>query len=147
MSKAAETRMRKPARINSATKGRSKSASQAARHSTVGAEMLEALQEVHDALKSGEPLERRFTVRAYHLNFAAGNYGPAEVRSVRQLLGLSQPLFAGFLGVDASTVRSWEQGTRPPSMIARRFMDEITINPEYWRNRVRASIAPTESRC
>ena len=33
---------------------------------------------------------------------------------VRDLLGMSQVLFARFLGVDANTVRSWEQGTRPP---------------------------------
>jgi putative transcriptional regulator len=138
--------MKKQSRSDRVTNGKGKSASGTARRTTVGAEILEALQEVREALNSGEPLERRFTVRSYRLDFAARDYGPAEVRSVRQLLGLSQPLFAGFLGVDASTVRSWEQGTRPPSMIARRFMDEITINPEYWRGRVRASVAPTEPR-
>jgi putative transcriptional regulator len=111
------------------------------RRGSVGSEILEALEEVRDAVESGEPLDRRFTVRSYRLDFAARDYGADEVRSVRQLLGLSQPLFANFLGVDASTVRSWEQGTRPPSTIARRFMDEVAINPEYWRGRLRESIA------
>src|SRR5438270_9160997 len=68
--------------------------------STVGAEILEALEEVRDALRSGEPLEQRFSVRTYRLEFLAREYGPDEVKAVRQLLGLSQPRFAGFLGVD-----------------------------------------------
>jgi putative transcriptional regulator len=110
------------------------------RRSPVGAEILEALEEVRDALNSGEALERRFTVRSYRFDFAARDYGADDVRSVRQLLGLSQPLFADFLGVDASTVRSWEQGTRPPSPIARRFMDEVAANPDYWRGRIRESM-------
>ena len=76
-------------------------------------------------------MAQRFTVRSYRFEFAARGYGPDDVRSVRQTLGLSQPLFADFLGVDISTVRSWEQGSRPPSAIARRFMDEITVNPDY----------------
>ena len=110
----------------------------ASRRSSAGAEILEALEEVRDALDSGEPLERRFTVRSYRFDFTAREYEAVDVRSVRQLLGLSQPLFADFLGVNASTVRSWEQGTRPPSAIARRFMDEVATNPDYWRGRVRS---------
>ena len=43
---------------------------------------------------------------------------------------------ARFLGVDPNTVRSWEQGTRLPSSIARRFMGEIEEDPTYWRQRV-----------
>ncbi len=123
------------------SKGKRPDAARSQRRTSVGAEILEALEEVRNALDSGEPLDRRFTVRSYRLDFAAHDYGPDDVRSVRQLLGLSQPLFANFLGVDASTVRSWEQGARPPSTIARRFMDEVAINPEYWRGRLRESIA------
>ena len=87
-------------------------------------------------MRTGEPLERHFTVRTYKVEFTPREYGPGDVRRVRDLLGMSQVLFARFLGVDANTVRSWEQGTRPPSSIARRFMDEIEGNPEYWRRRI-----------
>ena len=114
--------------------------------SSVGAEILEALEEVRAALESSEPLERRFTVRSYRFDFGVREYGPDDVRSVRQLLGLSQPLFADFLGVDASTVRSWEQGTRPPSTIARRFMDEVAFNPDYLRGPLRKSMATVSPR-
>jgi hypothetical protein len=46
------------------------------------------------------------------------------------LLRMSQVFFARFLGVDPNTVRSWEQGTRPPSLIARRFMGAIEDDPD-----------------
>jgi len=133
-------------RKDRAAKGEGGNKAGSVRRSSVGAEILEALEEVRDALKSGEPLAQRFTVRSYRFEFSARGYGPDDVRSVRQILGLSQPLFADFLGVDASTVRSWEQGSRPPSAIARRFMDEITVNPDYWRGRLRESIAEAETR-
>jgi len=133
-------------RKDRAAKGEGGNKAGSVRRSSVGAEILEALEEVRDALKSGEPLAQHFTVRSYRFEFAARGYGPDDVRSVRQILGLSQPLFADFLGVDASTVRSWEQGSRPPSAIARRFMDEITVNPDYWRGRLRESIAEAETR-
>jgi DNA-binding transcriptional regulator YiaG len=95
-----------------------------------------AFQEAIALMRTGAPLERHFTVRTYKADFTPRDYGPDDVRRVRGLLGMSQVLFAGFLGVDANTVRSWEQGTRPPSSIARRFMDEIEGDPEHWRQRI-----------
>ncbi len=133
MSGTVKRRGTKPTGTDRRTGTREKGAAGSARRGSVGAEILEALEEVREALGSGEPLERRFTVRSYRFDFAVRDYRPDDVRSVRRLLGLSQPLFADFLGVDASTVRSWEQGIRPPSAIARRFMDEVALNPDYWR--------------
>jgi putative transcriptional regulator len=103
--------------------------------SPAGAKIVAALEEAVAAMRSGEPLEKRFTVRTYHADFTPRAYGPDDVRRVRGLLGMSQAVFARFLGVDANTVRSWEQGNRPPSPIARRFMDEIEADPEHWRRR------------
>jgi putative transcriptional regulator len=104
--------------------------------STVGAEMIAALQEVADALQASESLEKRFTVRRYHLKVAPRTYGPDDVRRVRESLRLSQPLFAQFLGASLAAVRSWEQGKRPPSLMARRFLEEIEAEPLYWRKRL-----------
>ena len=87
-------------------------------------------------MRSGEPLPGRMTARSHHAEFVRPSYGPEDVRRVRDLLGMSQVVFARFLGVDPNTVRSWEQGTRPPSSIARRFMGEIEEDPVYWRKRV-----------
>jgi putative transcriptional regulator len=109
------------------------------RLSPAGAKIVAAFQEAIEAMRSGEPLEKCFTVRTYNVEFAPRAYGPEDVRRVRGLLGMSQPIFARFLGVDANTVRSWEQGSRVPSPIARRFMDEIETDPEHWRRRVAPS--------
>jgi len=104
--------------------------------SPAGAKIVSAFQEAIDVMRSGEPLPGRLTVRSYHAEFVRPSYGPEDVRRVRDLLGMSQVVFARFLGVDPNTVRSWEQGTRPPSSIARRFMGEIEEDPAYWRQRV-----------
>jgi DNA-binding transcriptional regulator YiaG len=104
--------------------------------SPAGAKIVGAFEEAIALMRSGEPLERHFTVRTYKADFTPRAYEPDDVRRVRGLLGMSQVLFARFLGVDANTVRSWEQGTRPPSPIARRFMDEVENDPEHWRERM-----------
>jgi DNA-binding transcriptional regulator YiaG len=108
----------------------------AAKLAPAGAKIVGAFEEAIALMRTGEPLERHFTVRSYKVEFTPRAYGPDDVRRVRGLLGMSQVLFARFLGVDANTVRSWEQGTRPPNPIARRFMDEIEGDPEYWRRRI-----------
>jgi putative transcriptional regulator len=115
------------------------------RLSSAGAKIVAAFEEAIEAMRTGESLEKRFTVRTYRVDFAPREYGPDDVRRVRGLLGMSQALFARFLGVDANTVRSWEQGNRPPSTIARRFMDEIGDDPEYWRERIVRRAAGVET--
>jgi DNA-binding transcriptional regulator YiaG len=104
--------------------------------SAAGAKIVGGFEEAIALMRTGEPVERHFTVRTYKAKFTPRDYGPDDVRRVRGLLGMSQVLFAEFLGVDANTVRSWEQGTRPPSPIARRFMDEIEGDPEHGRRRI-----------
>ena len=108
----------------------------AGKASPAAAKIVGAFEEAIALMQTGEPLERHFTVRTYEVEFTPREYGPDDVRRVRGLLGMSQVLFARFLGVDANTVRSWEQGTRPPSPIARRFMDEIEGDPEHWQQRI-----------
>jgi len=104
--------------------------------SPAGAKIVSAFLEALDVMRSGESLPGRLTARSGHAEFARPSYGPEDVRRVRGLLGMSQVVFARFLGVEPNTVRSWEQGTRPPSSIARRFMGEIEEDPAYWRKRV-----------
>ena len=97
------------------------------------------LRELADALKAGEPLEARFTVRTYKI-IPPPEYDGEDVRRVRDLLGMSQAAFAGFLGVDPSTVRSWEQRLRSPSPLACRMLSEIEANPNHWRQRLAACL-------
>ena len=112
---------------------------------TKGQEIVQGLRELSDALRAGEPLESRFTVRTYKIT-PPPQYGQEDVRRVRDLLGMSQAAFAAFLGVDPSTVRSWEQGLRTPSPLACRVMSEIEANPEHWRKRLAACLVGPEIR-
>jgi putative transcriptional regulator len=61
--------------------------------------------------------------------------GKKEVKAARQALGVSQPVFALILGASVQAVRAWEQGTKPPSGVARRLIGEIRHDPAYWRKR------------
>jgi len=122
--------------------------SRVGKFSPAGSKIVSAFNEAIGAMRSGGPVEKRISVRTYNADFSCSTYGPEDVRRVRRLLGMSQVLFARFLGVDPNTVRSWEQGVRPPSPIARRFMGEIEEDPEYWRRRIARSLVestPTKS--
>jgi DNA-binding transcriptional regulator YiaG len=136
--------MRKP--IDKKTRDRGKPPaglrpSRPSKLSPAGAKIVSAFQEAIDVMRSGEALPGRLTARSRHAEFVRPSYGPEDVRRVRDLLSMSQVVFARFLGVDPNTVRSWEQGTRPPSSIARRFMGEIEDDPAYWRQRVARQLA------
>ncbi len=71
-------------------------------------------------------------------------YLGADVRRVRDLLAMSQAAFAAFLGVDRSTVRSWEQELRPPSLVACRLLSEIEAEPAHWRKGLAACLVVKE---
>ena len=105
------------------------------------ARILAAIEEATELLRSEGLESGRLTVRTYRLPAAPREYRPDDVKRVRDLLGTSQAVLAGFLGVNVNTVRSWEQGRRPPQPIARRFLSEIESDPAYWRRRIREETA------
>lgn len=106
--------------------------------SPAGSRIVAAFDEAIEAVRSEgkAAATSKLTLKTYAVDFALPQYGPSDVRRVRDLLEMSQVVFARFLGVGANTVRAWEQGTRPPSPIARRFMGEIEGDLEYWRRRL-----------
>ncbi len=106
--------------------------------------MVEGLRELAEALRSGEPLASRFTVRTYKIA-PPPEYRGAGVRRVRDLLAMSQAAFVAFLGAEVSTVRSWEQGLRPPSPLACRLLSEIEADPAHWRKRLAACLIGPET--
>jgi DNA-binding XRE family transcriptional regulator len=57
------------------------------------------------------------STRAFKERPAPRAYRPADVKRVRELVGVSQAVLAGFLGVNVNTVRSWEQGKRSASRL------------------------------
>lgn len=112
-----------------------KTASKTAARS-VEKEILEALTDFTEALKNGE-VPARFTCRHIHLKLEPTAYSPELVKETRKILGVSQLLFARFLGVSPQTVRAWEQGVNAPHPMACRFMDEIRHAPDHWAGRLR----------
>ena len=77
-----------------------------------GREIVASLQELLDVVRAGVPLESRFTVRTVEMPDDPRPYDEAAVRATRDLLGVSQPVFAHLVGVSAMLVRAWEQGQR-----------------------------------
>ncbi len=53
-----------------------------------------------------------------------------DIRKIREMLGLSQPVFASLLAVTVNALRNWEQGRNAPSSMARRFLELIEEDPE-----------------
>jgi DNA-binding transcriptional regulator YiaG len=113
---------------------------------SVPQQVLEGLREMSEFATSGEPPEKRYTVRHLALDLEPGDYTPDEVRATRELFGLSQPLFAKFLGVEVSALRHWEQGLRSPSAVVRRFLDEMNATPDHWRGRIETAVRRTQKK-
>jgi putative transcriptional regulator len=112
------------------------------RQKRIGQRIVERLRNFADALESGDDISKRFTCHTIQLNLIDKPYSPRLVKTTRDTLGVSQAIFAQFLGVSASAVQDWEQGAKRPHGSARRLMDEIRDNPEYWRRRLRELAMP-----
>ncbi|HEX8200030.1 MAG TPA: helix-turn-helix domain-containing protein [Isosphaeraceae bacterium] len=99
-------------------------------------EMVDGLHALCDAVEAGTPVERLASVRTCQIDLTPPELSPAAIRAIRESLGLSPALFADFLGVGLPTVRSWEQGRRQPSALARRFLGAIRDDPRTWREKL-----------
>jgi len=99
--------------------------------------IISRLKGFSKALENKEVITERFTCRKIELDLQPTPYKPELVKTTRELLGVSQALFAQFLGVSVKTVRAWEQGKNSPKDMACRFMDEIRHDPKRWRERLR----------
>jgi putative transcriptional regulator len=97
------------------------------------------------SLSSESELLGGYTIRRVKLDLPTRTFGPDEVKGIRAMMGVSQPLFGQFLGVDVQTVRSWEQGRRVPSGMACRFLEEIQMPPKHWKSRLNAVLSGSRS--
>lgn len=53
-----------------------------------------------------------------------------EIKGIRKDLGMTQALFAGFMGVSPKTVEAWEAGRNMPDGPARRILAMLQCDPE-----------------
>jgi putative transcriptional regulator len=116
------------------------------RRDEVAEEIIGALTDFRDTLRARAPLETKYTVRTVAVVVPPPQLGPEDIRKTREVLGVSQPVFADFLGASASTVRSWEQGQKLPSPMARRLLEFIASDPTYWRERFRSMVEGRQSK-
>jgi putative transcriptional regulator len=87
---------------------------------SIGQEVIASLKEAVAWAGGRKTAVRVTTVRVPAIN----------VRRVRRKLGLSQTEFAAKFGVQAATVRNWEQGRTTPEGPARVLLAVISRHPE-----------------
>lgn len=92
-------------------------------------ELIQSLQEVLDDVQSGGKKLKRRVVTIEPVK----EYKSEEIKNIRNKTGLSQRLFASYLGVSNKTVEAWESGKNHPSGAACRLLhmmelDENLIN-------------------
>jgi putative transcriptional regulator len=87
---------------------------------------------LRNTLRSGKPIEKRFTVRTVELDLSPKPYDAEAVRGVRLSLGVSQAVFAQILGVSTDLVAAWEQNQRRPSTMACRLFELIEHDKSQW---------------
>jgi DNA-binding transcriptional regulator YiaG len=72
-------------------------------------------------------------------------YGAPEkidIKTIREMMGLSQDEFALEFGLEVATLRNWEQGRSEPDTAARNFLVTVANNPEA----VRAALSGTRAK-
>ena len=60
-------------------------------------------------------------------------YSSSEIKRIRQKTGMSQKLFAGYMGVSVKAVEAWERGRNHPSGPASRLLSMLEKDPELTR--------------
>lgn len=94
-----------------------------------------ALEEVHGALSSGQPIETQLTTRVVKIP-APKKFSPKAVRELRGKMRVSQGVFAEMVGVSRVLVEGWEQGIRKPHPLACRLLEQVERDPKHFMKRL-----------
>jgi putative transcriptional regulator len=97
----------------------------------VADEIMAGMRELQRMIDEDRTPEEMYTVKRIEIP-EPHDYGPRQIRALRNSLGVSQAVFARLLGVSVILVKSWERGARDPSPMARRLLDTIRANPSRW---------------
>lgn len=74
--------------------------------------------------------EGKKPLHKFHVPDPAPEYTANRIKSLREKLHVSQPVFALILNVSGKTVKSWEQGLRHPEKVACRLLQILEKQPE-----------------
>ena len=83
--------------------------------------LLEGLNSAIQGIRDGTA---RRVIRSLEVS-PVQEYSAKEIAAIRKRTGVSQELFAEFLGVTKRTIAAWENGTRKPSATTRRLLEII----------------------
>jgi putative transcriptional regulator len=102
----------------------------------VADEIMAGMRELVRMMDAGKTPPQMFTVKTIDIPDPTV-YRAKQIRELRDSLGVSQAVLAHLLGVSVVLVKSWEQGVREPSLMARRLLDTIKADPAHWLTTVR----------
>ena len=55
-------------------------------------------------------------------------FKPEEIKSIRTSIGMTQKLFASYMGVSFKTIEAWEEGINNPNGSANRLLSMMQMN-------------------
>lgn len=84
---------------------------------------------IEDAKSKDEKLQRRIVSI-----IPVKTYNAKEIQEIRKKTGLSQKLFASYMGVSVKTVEAWEAGTNHPSGAASRILSMMEMDGNLVNN-------------
>ena len=86
--------------------------------------ILSGLQEaIDDSVAEKKTLKRRMVAIV-----PVKEYSSQEVKKIRNNTGLSQKLFASYMGVSVKTVEAWEAGINRPNGTASRILNMMELD-------------------
>ncbi len=88
--------------------------------------IMTGLNEAIEDAKSEKPILKRHKVSIEPVK----QYSSDEIKSIRHSTGMSQKVFAGYMGVSDKTVEAWEAGTNHPSGAASRLLRMMEMDKE-----------------
>ncbi|ODT97805.1 MAG: hypothetical protein ABS79_06930 [Planctomycetes bacterium SCN 63-9] len=100
------------------------------------AEAVASVLELCDQLKAGVPIEQIARVTILRRPVEATEYGPDELKDLREKLSATQADLCSFLRVSLPTLRSWEQGQRKCPKVVCRYLDDIQAYPQIWSDKM-----------
>ncbi len=88
--------------------------------------IMAGLDEALEDAQSKKPILKRHTVTVEPVKI----FEAEEVKKIRHSIGMSQKVFASYMGVSDKTVEAWEAGTNHPSGAASRLLSMIEKDKE-----------------
>ena len=84
---------------------------------------------LQEAIEDAQGKERRVKKRIVSI-MPVKEYSAKEIKGIRENTGLSQKLFAGYIGVSVKTVEAWETGINRPSGAASRILNMMEMDSD-----------------